>query len=604
VLRLARVPLLWLMVTYYVISALTLAVWDSRGVYSPTGDEVHYLVIADALISDSATDVTEAYRREIDKPRWYPPGLAEPGAPLEPPNVHVVSTGDGLHSWHGLAVGALVAGPAQVFGEMGARWVMVIVASGAVVLAWALAGRFLPSARTRVGATAAVAIAYPLLLAGTQVYPDIPGGILLLGVLTWWVMPRARASTGWTLAAGLAAAVVPWLGSRFILPGVIAVLAMGWALRWDRRLLGTAWAPALISALALLAYHLTAFGNPLGPPTEGNLVFGREFWLLLPGLLFDQNQGLFWANPVLWVALPGLVFLWRHSQAVVVLWGVLVLSLWIPAAAHPGLYGLGSFNGRYAWPLALLAVLPALVALGELARRAPRWFWVITGLGVVFQAYLVGLSVVIGGSSPGSPAGLDLYTRPPGTWLESYSAWWFPLQRLLPAWYDPDWAFTYPQNWVWLVIAALLVISVCFSLPRIAIVSGAGVSAVAVAIAAVAGEPGTRSVTERFDVVAVAGSDPIGYPAIGPVHLMRFGTYVWSVDYSADGGDVIGKWELVRVADDAIVASGELAGTAGADRLEDIPITVRSLEPREYALRVGWYGEVDLEVRTTGVRLD
>ena len=602
-LRLVRSPLLWLLVLFYAISALTLAVWDSRGVYSPTGDEVHYLVIGDALITDGSTEVTAAYRREIDEPRWYELGLAEPGTALEPPSAHVVPTGDGLHSWHGIGVGAIVALPAEIAGVGGARWVMVIIASGGVALAWAIAGRFLPGRRTRIAASAAVAVAYPLLLAGTQIYPDVPGGVLLLGVLTWWVIPRARESTGWTLAAGLGAAAVPWLGARFILPGVIAVLAMGWALRRDRRRLAVAWAPAVLSAAGLIGYHLTVFGNLLGPPTEGTLAFGREFWLLLPGLILDQNQGPVWANPVLWAALPGLVLLWRYSRSLAALWGALALSLWIPAAAHPGLYGLGSFNGRYAWPLALLAVLPALVALGAVARKAPRWFWVIVAAGFAFQAYLVGLSVFVGGSSPGSPAGLDLYSRPPGTWLESYSAWWFPLQRLLPAWYEPAWAFTYPQNWVWLVIAALLVISMGVSLSRSAIVSVMGVSVVAVVLAAVAGQPGTRSVTERFDAVVMAGTDPIGYPAIGPVQLMRFGTYVWSVDYSADGEDVIGKWELVRAANDAIVASGELAGTSGADRLQEIPITVRSLEPREYVLRVGWYGEADMQVRTTGVRL-
>jgi len=396
---------------------------------------------------------------------------------------------------------------------------------------------------------------------------------------------------------------VPWLGARFILPGVIAVLALGWALRRDRRLLMVAWAPAAISAAGLIGYHLIAFGNLLGPPTEGTLAFGREFLLLLPGLVLDQNQGPLWANPVLWTALPGLVLLWRYSRALAALWGALALSLWIPAAAHPGLYGLGSFNGRYAWPLALLAVLPALVTLGALARRAPRWFWAIVTVGFAFQAYLVGLSVFVGGSSPGSPAGLDLYSRPPGTWLESYSAWWFPLQRLLPAWYEPGWAFTYPQNWVWLVIAVILVVGAAVSLARVAIVAVSAVAVLAVVIAAVLGQPGARMVTERFDVVSVAGSDPIGYPAIGPVQLMRFGTYVWSVDYAADSDQVIGKWELVRAADDVIVASGELPGTSGAERLEEIPITVRSLEPREYVLRVGWYGEADLQVRTTGVRL-
>ena len=600
-----RSPLLWLLVVYYAVSALTLAVWDSRGVYSPTGDEPHYLVIADALVLDGTTEVGQAYRREIDDPRWYQMGLAEPGSPLQPPSAHVVPTEDGFHSWHGLGVGGVIAIPAQTLGIEGARWVMVAIASLGVALAWVIAGRFFPTRGLRIGATAAVAVAYPLLLAGTQIYPDVPGGVLLLAVLTWWVSPAARSSTRLTLLAGLAAALVPWLGSRFLLPGTIAVLALVWANRHGRSRLAAVALPAAISATALIAYHLTAFGNLLGPPTEGTVAFGREFLVLLPGLLLDQNQGIVWANPVLWLALIGMVVLWRRSRSVLLLWLALMASLWIPAAAHPGLYGLGSFNGRYAWPLAIMAVLPALAALGALARRAPRTAWLVIALGVAFQVYLVALSVVVGGSAPGSPAGLDLYTRPPHTWLESYSAWWFPIERLLPAWYNPEWAFGYPQNWVWLVIAIAVVVIAARGMPRRTVaVAATAVALVGVILAALLGRPGDRALVQRVDVTVTPGVDPVGYPVIGPAQLMRFGTYFWWVDYSASTDQVAGKWELVRATDDQVVAAGELIGSNGAGTRVEAPITVRDLEPRDYFLRVGWYGESDLTITATGVRFD
>lgn len=597
-----RSPLLWLLVVYYAVSAVTLVVWGARGVYSATGDEPHYLVIADALWTDGTTDVTAAYEREIAQPRWYPLGLAEPGSPLEPPAAHVVPTVDGFHSWHGVGVGALVALPAQLLGVEGARWAIVVIASLGVVLAWLIAGQFLPSTRARVGATAAVALAYPLLLAGTQIYPDVPAGVLLLSVLTWWVVPRARASLPWTVVAGACAALVPWLGSRFILPGVIAVAALLLANIRRRESLLAVCIPAAASAVGLLAYHLGAFGNLLGPPTEGVVAFGREFLLLLPGMVLDQNQGFLWANPVLWTALPGLVLLLRRNRPLAVLWLLLALSLWIPAAAHPGLYGLGSFNGRYSWPLALLAVLPALVALGALASRGARWFWGLVCAGLMFQTYIVVLSVVVGGTAPGSPAGLDLYTRPAGTWLESYSAWWFPLQDLLPAWYDPQWAFTYSQNWVWLLVAVLLVLGALMAWRIRGGVLIAALGTAAVVLAAVVSQPGTRVLEQPSGAVVLAGRDPVGYPVVGPAQLMRSGTYTWWVEYSTPAEGLAGKWELVRAVDDVVVASGELEGTSGAMVTEEIPVPFRSLQPREFLLRVGWYGDQDMSVLTTGVR--
>ena len=212
------------------------------------------------------------------------------------------------------------------------------------------------------------------------------------------------------------------------------------------------------------------------------------------------------------------------------------------------------------------------------------------------------LSVFVGGTAPGSPAGLDLYTRPVGTWLESYSAWWFPLQALLPAWYDPQWAFTYPQNWVWLVIAVLLVLGVSFAWRKRVGVVVAAVGVVAVALAALVGQPGPRTLEQPADELVLAGRDPVGYPVIGPAQLMRSGTYVWWVEYSTPASGLAGKWELVRAADDVVVAAGELAGTNGAVATEEIPVPFRSLQPREFVLRVGWYGDQDMSVLTTGVR--
>ena len=602
VVRVLRLPLLWILLAYYLLSAVTLVAWDARGVYLPTGDEPHYLVIADALVADRSLDVSTAYRREIDEPRWFASGLADPGSPLAPPAAHVVTTDTGVFSWHGVGVGAFVAAPSAVAGISGARIVMTVVSSLGICLAWLLAGQFLRSRRTRVGATVATALAYPLLLSGTQVYPDIAGGILLLGVATWWIVPSARRSPRATLLMGIGASLVPWLGSRFVLPGVIAVLALIWTTRSIPRFRMRIIVPVVASGAALLGYHLWAFGDPLGPPTTGALAFGREFFLLLPGLILDQNQGPVWANPVLWLAIPGVVLLWRSERALAVLWGALVVALWLPAAAHPGLYGLGSFNGRYSWPIAILAFLPAVLALGALARRTPRAFWAIVSGGVAFQSYLLVLSVFIGGSAPGSPAGLDLYARPAGTWLESYSAWWFPLQRLLPAWYDESWAFAYPQNWVWIAISVVLFGSFLV-MPSRRIVGAVGAVALGtLAAAAALGQPGERVSELREGVVLIAERNVAGYPVIGPSELMRAGEYGWFVDYAADSDDVVGKWELVRVADDVVIAAGELAGTGGNSSRLDIPIVLRSLEPREFTLRVGWYGKDDTQIRATGVR--
>jgi hypothetical protein len=360
--------------------------------------------------------------------------------------------------------------------------------------------------------------------------------------------------------------------------------------------------PAVALWALLGTYHLVAFGTPVGPPVAGTLAFGQDFWMVVPGLLLDQNQGALFSNPVLWLGVPGMVLLWRRDRRLTVAWAVVFVAVWIPGAAHPGLYGLGSFNGRYSWALSCLLVIPTLLALAALRQRAPRVFFVAIAAALAFNTYLFVLGTFIGGANPGMPAGLDLYTKSSGTWLESYSAWWFPVQDFLPAWYDREWAFGFLPNWVWLAVVIGLAVCVVARISTRAL-GVAGVVAVSVVIVGgLVASPGPRSELEVRNVSVTPATSAAGYPVTGPVRSMRWGPYEWFVEYAASGSGPVGKWELVRVLDDTVVASGELSGTGGRVITESVVLPFRELIPREFVLRIGWYATQPMAVRKTGVR--
>ncbi len=585
---------------YVFISAATLLAWDIRGFYGATGDEPHYLVISDALVSDHSPDVTAAYYREFENPRWYPLGLGNPTEALTPPSAHVVGTDGRNFSWHGVGMSVLTAVPVWLVGEMGARLVAIAIGACGVLVSWVLAGVFTPSRRAQTWAVASVALSYPILLASTQIYPDLLGGILLVAVLTWWVHPGWRSSGRWTLTVAAAAAFIPWLGSRFWIAGALAVLALVAGTRGLRKRMWSVIAVAFLSAVALAGYHVYAFDSIVGPPSEGALAWGSAAIMVAFGLVLDQNQGLLFSNPVLWIAIPGVVLLWRQNRSACVLWLVLFFSVLIPAAGHPGLYGLGSFNGRYGWPLSIMAMLPALVFLGFLAGTRRRLFAIAVGLGIAFQMYLVGLALFVGGSGPGSPLGLDLYTKSSDTWLESYSAWWYPIQEFLPAWYSTQWAFAFAPNWVWLGFAAASVLLFAYR-PR------SWPFLVALLIPAVLAtgmwsQPGPREMIQTSAVSLTAGDDGEGFPVVGPTRAMRQGPYTWWVTYTASGSGVVGKWELVRVLDDTVVAAGELRGTDSRIGSEMVTLPYASIQPREFVFRIGWYATESMTVTQTGVK--
>lgn len=617
----ARWPLWLALMIYSALTVVTLLSWDARGVYGLSGDEPHYLVMADALFADGTTELTAAYQREFQQQTIYPLGLdneAEtPRGEVVPPAAHVVSTAHGLFSWHGWGAAAIGGVGWALGGDLGARLIMAL--SGFCVLActWLLtgvAGSWRSSLKFRAGALVALALAYPILLASTQIFPDVWAGAFMLLILTWAALSRWVGDSrvaGWNAApviVGLALGALPWFGIKFApAAAVLAVLAL--VVSRHRNPRSITWlmtSAALLLWIALAVYNVQIFGAILGPPTEGTLVFGLDFLMLLPGLLFDQNQGFLFFNPVLWLAVPGTVLLWRRDRFLSAIWGATFVTVWVPAAAHPGLYGLGGFNGRYSWPLALLAIVPAVLGLQWLALRFRGAAITVMGVVILFQLQVFLVAVFVGGSSPGSALGLDLYTRPAGTWLESYAAWWFPLQRFFPAWYDTEWAFGYLVNYFWIGIAVLLLVVAArrmWSWTRRRVAMPVTVALGLVFLLGVTGvsNPGPRTSIVTADASEVAGVDTSGYVEVGPVRAMRLGTYTWWVDYQSNGDGPVGKWELVRVLDDAVVAAGELSGTQGQPVRAEANIPFRSLQPREFLFRVGWYGSQDMNVSQTGV---
>lgn len=599
-------PVWWLLGAYVLLTLITLATWDVRGVYGLTGDEPHYLVMTDSLLGDRTMELTSAYGREFANPTFYSLGLASVGVEgpgeLGPPAAHVVPTAQGYFSWHGWGVPFLAALVLPWAGVMGVKAVMAAAGFVVIVSAWIIAGLLGARASHRVGMVAAVAVAYPLLLASGQIFPDLWAGGLALVVFVWLLNDRWRHSTWATAAAGVSVGALPWLGMKFALAAVILAAGVLVVALRRVRVSSVVWfvVPLGLVGGALVAYHFWAFGSLLGPPTEGALAFGRDFRMLLPGLLFDQNQGLLFFNPALWLALPGVVLLWRRTRIVAAIWTAVFLAIWIPGAAHPGLYGMGSFNGRYAWALACLAVVPALFGFAALFNRVPRAGWIVSILALVFQMYLWALGTFVSAGGPGLPRGLDLYARPITTWLESYSAWWFPIQDFLPAWYNSEWAFAFWPNAVWLLIGLLAAFLALgrgpWGLPRSSWRLGA-VGAMAIVIGAgFVSTPGPRSEAVLVGTTTEPGDRSAGFIAEGALRDMRSGPYTWGVEYLAPGSAPVGKWELIRAMDGAVVASGEITGSGGEPTWTGATVGYRSLVPREYFLRIGWYANAPLRV--------
>ena len=200
----------------------------------------------------------------------------------------------------------------------------------------------------------------PLLPYAGLVFTEVPAALAVsLGLR---LGRRPGLGPAGALAVGLAAAALPWLNVRFA-PLAVLVVAHGlW--RHPRRQAAVALlAPAAVSVAGLLAYHQALYGF-----LDPRRVYGRrpEFALStlaegLPGLLLDQEFGLLVYAPVLALALPGFLFLWRKDRRLALTAGAAVAVVF--ATAGTWHMWRGGFNppGRFLVPIApILAVAVAM----------------------------------------------------------------------------------------------------------------------------------------------------------------------------------------------------------------------------------------------------
>jgi hypothetical protein len=586
----------------FVVNLAALLIWNARGLYGLSGDEPHYLVISDALWSFRSFDVSAAYLKEALIPQFYSLGLAPSGVSLGSDWSwgHVVESSNGVFSWHGVLVGWFLAVPLGLFGILGAKIAMIALGAAFAWVVYLLSGQIFTSVRLRLAVSLVLVLTYPLLLASNQIFPDLPaGGLVLLGV--YWLIREVNGRSAdsakerpvVTFVVAFLVALLPWVGIKYAPIAAVILIAL---LIVSKSKVSVVLAGA-VSAVLLMAFQWYAYDSPFGAFAEGVVEYGPEFWLRLSGLVLDQNQGFLFYSPLLWLGLLGIVPLFRFSRLVGVVWLVSVLLFLIPSAAHPGSYGGGSFVGRYGWGAALLFFVPTMFVLASLSRR---WLIGVLGGSLVFSAWIFTTQVFIGGSYPGGPVALDLYTRATDTWLESYSIFFFPLQKLFPAFYDPAWAWTFWVNGVWVaaLVGVLLISIATLNARALAIV--AGVFAAVVVLAGVVSVPGSQRVVVEQNISAEVS----GVVAGGPTWNMREGDYTWRVDYRWVGDEllgVVGKWELLETAGGTTVAAGELPATTGDVSNVSQVIPYRSFQPRGFTLRVSWYGEGTFEVVSTSV---
>jgi hypothetical protein len=135
--------------------------------------------------------------------------------------------------------------------------------------------------------------------------------VLWLCVALLWMM-RAGDDDAWAGRVGLPLALM--VAARHADVALAAVLALGVALRWPRRIPALlAWGAPVAALVAFYQWH--AFGSPWQHGFSGSLGRFSEPWGVGQlGLLLAPGKGLFVFTPVALVGLVGLLRVWRRER--------------------------------------------------------------------------------------------------------------------------------------------------------------------------------------------------------------------------------------------------------------------------------------------------
>ena len=432
-------------------AGLTARQLTSTGLF-PSGDEPHYLVIAQSLWRDGDLKIQNNHQRG-DYHEYYDPDLD--------PHYLTRGTDREIYSIHPIGISVLLAPIYALGGYRGVIVALIAMGAAAAAIAWrsALATLNAPGAATF--AWAAIAFTAPYMINTFTVYPEIAAGLAVISafVLT---QPRIadRRGIGPWLAAGLAIASLPWLSTKYAPMSAALLLVVLYRLRKSEpasfilSLLRNpkAWAMVAIYAISLagwFAFFYVIWGKPLPMAPYGTMTQTSPLNVRsgAPGLLFDQEYGLLALAPVYILAATGLWHMWKaggelRRQAIEI--KVIFLALLVTVGAFGIWWGGSSAPGRPIVSGLPLLLLPIAVAFRSApaasARRAAHHLllWISIGIAVTLVVSQDGL--LINNARDGTSALLEYWSprwelwtlaptfiRHPWTIALLHTAWWLAI---------------------------------------------------------------------------------------------------------------------------------------------------------------------------------
>ena len=237
---------------------------------------------------------------------------------------HGQETEGRLNEPHGVGFPLLIAPAYALGGAKAVELFLAAIAALGIALAYRLALRVAPDPWA-IGAALAVGLSPPLLAYGSAVYPELAAAAALAGAALLAVRLDTRVTWRDASLCFVLLGALPWLGTKFVLAGVVVgVFAVRAVWRARRRTLAVGVVEVALFSVALyvaLNEAIYSGPTPYAADDPGETATDASFpggYLArayrLVALFVDSEYGLLRWAPVFLLAFAGLWWLWRSRR--------------------------------------------------------------------------------------------------------------------------------------------------------------------------------------------------------------------------------------------------------------------------------------------------